>query len=149
MSTVTKQQKNTSDAGAAAKVGPWDDVRSAAKQAIVSKAFLGLTLLGFIEMLVVVIIAIVNTHPGLAIKTHCEIMAGTDSATDCTSANAPWFYVYNFAVLPLVVFACNTLIALKLLTVKGRTLALCWLWLSLLVGLVVSVLGLAMIGHFM
>lgn len=149
MSTITKQQKQTTDTNAVEKAGLWDDIRSAARQAIVSKAFIGLTLLGFIEMIVVVIIAIASSHPGLAIKTHCEVMAGTDIATDCTSANAPWFYVYNFAVLPLVVFVCNTLVALKLLAVKGRTLALCWLWLSLLVGLVVSVLGLAMIGHFM
>ena len=48
-----------------------------------------------------------------------------------------------FVALPLVVFVANTLISLKLLALKGRQLALCWLWLALLVGLVVAALGLS------
>ena len=92
-----------------------------------------------------VIIALTQARTGLTIKTHCEIIGR--AAIDCTSADAPWYYIFNFALLPVVVFVANTLVSLKLLAVKGRQLALCWLWLTLLVGLVVTALGSAMIMH--
>lgn len=92
-----------------------------------------------------VIIALTQVRTGLTIKTHCEIIGRV--AIDCTSADASWYYIFNFALLPVVVFVANTLVSLKLLAVKGRQLALCWLWLTLLVGLVVTALGSAMIMH--
>lgn len=120
-------------------------IKEAAKDAVTSRFFVGLTILCFIEMLVMVIIALTQVRTGLTIKTHCEI-AGR-AAIDCTSSDAPWYYIFNFVALPLVVFVANTLVSLKLLALKGRQLALCWLWLTLLVGLVVVALGSAMIMH--
>ena len=120
-------------------------IKEAAKDAVTSRFFFCLTIFCFIEMLVLVIIALTQVRTGLTIKTHCEIVGR--AAIDCTSSDAPWYYIFNFAVLPLVVFVANTLVSLKLLALKGRQLALCWLWLTLLVGLVVAVLGSAMIMH--
>ena len=120
-------------------------IREAAKDAVKSRFFVGLTLLCFVEMLIVAIIAISQVRTGLTVKTHCEV-AGR-AVIDCTSADAPWYYIFNFVALPVVVFIANTLVSLKLLAIKGRQLALCWLWLTLLVGLVVAVLGSAMIVH--
>ena len=120
-------------------------IKEAAKDAVKSRFFVGLTILCLVEMLVMVIIALTQVRTGLTIKTHCEI-AGR-AAIDCTSMDAPWYYIFNFVALPVVVFVANTLVSLKLLALKGRQLALCWLWLTLLIGLVVTVLGSAMIMH--
>lgn len=109
-----------------------------------SRFFIGLLAINFLEMLVVFIIALTHIKSGLTIKTHCEI---NSSVPDCTSLEAPWYYVFNFVVFPLVVFVANVVVALKLLHVKGRELALCWLWLMILVGLVIAVLTSAMLFH--
>lgn len=120
-------------------------IAMASRDAITSRFFVVLTVFFLIEMLVMSIIALTHVRAGLTIKTHCEVVGRL--AIDCTSSDAPWYYIFNFAILPLVVFFVNVLVALKLLAVKGRQLALCWLWLSILVGLVVTVLGSAMILH--
>ena len=118
-------------------------IKDAAKDAIKSRFFVGLTVLLLIEMLVMLIIALTQVRTGLTIKTHCEIVGR--AAIDCTSADAPWYYIFNFVALPVVVFIVNVLVSLKLLARKGRQLALCWLWLTLLIGLVVTALGSAMV----
>ena len=92
-----------------------------------------------------IVIALTHARAGLTIKTHCEIIG--KAAINCTSSDAPWYYIFNFAVFPAVVFVANLLVSLKLLAVKGRQLALCWLWLTALVGLVIGVLGSAMVVH--
>ena len=120
-------------------------IKEAAKDAIKSRFFVGLAILFFIEMLVMTIVAITQVRTGLTVKTHCEIVG--QAAIDCTSADAPWHYTINFVLLPVVVYIVNILVSLKLLALKGRQLALCWLWLTLLVGLVVTALGSAMLLH--
>lgn len=120
-------------------------IKEAAKDAITSRFFVTLVIVNFIEMLVFFIIAVMHVRAGLTIKTHCEIVG--QSAINCTSADAPWYYIFNFVALPVIVFVVNVLVALKSLAMKGRQLALCWLWLMVLVGLVVAVLGSAMIFH--
>lgn len=122
-------------------------VQPAFRSAITSRMFWFVGLLGFLEMVIAVIFALTHIHVGLAVKTHCEITGNAMTAINCTSEDAPWFYVFNFAVLPIVIFAANSLVGLKLLSIKGRTLALCWLWLSLLVGLAVTVLSSVMVTH--
>lgn len=120
-------------------------IKEAAKDAITSRFFVTLVIVNFIEMLVFFIIAVMHVRAGLTIKTHCEIVG--QSAINCTSADAPWYYIFNFVALPVIVFVVNVLVALKSLAMKGRQLALCWLWLMVLVGLVITVLGSAMIFH--
>lgn len=120
-------------------------IKEAAKDAVHSRFFVALTVICFIEMAIMAVIAFVNVRSGLTIKTHCEIVGR--AAIDCTSADAPWYYIFNFAAFPIVVFVANTLVALKLLALKGRQLALCWLWLTVLIGLVIVTLGSTMIVH--
>lgn len=120
-------------------------IKEATKDALHSRFFVALTIICLIEMLVMAIIAFTNVRTGLTIKTHCEVVGR--AAIDCTSADAQWWYIFNFAIFPLVVFVVNTLVSLKLLAMKGRQLALCWLWLTVLIGLVVVVLGSTMILH--
>lgn len=120
-------------------------IKAAFKDALTSRFFITLTIVCFIEMVIMMVFAFTHVRSGLTIKTHCEIVGR--AAIDCTSSDAPWYYIFNFALLPLIVFVTNALVSLKLLDLKGRQLALCWLWLSVLVGLVVVVLGSAMIIH--
>lgn len=120
-------------------------IKEAVADAIRSRFFVVLSIVCLLEMLVMIIIALTHARAGLTIKTHCEIIG--KAAINCTSSDAPWYYIFNFAVFPAVVFVANLLVSLKLLAVKGRQLALCWLWLTALVGLVIGVLGSAMVVH--
>ena len=120
-------------------------IKEAVADAIKSRFFVVLSIVCLLEMLVMIIIALTHARAGLTIKTHCEIIG--KEAINCTSSDAPWYYIFNFAVFPAVVFVANLLVSLKLLAVKGRQLALCWLWLTALAGLVIGVLGSAMVVH--
>ena len=120
-------------------------IKEAVADAIKSRFFVVLSIVCLLEMLVMIIIALTHARAGLTIKTHCEIIG--KEAINCTSSYAPWYYIFNFAVFPAVVFVANLLVSLKLLAVKGRQLALCWLWLTALAGLVIGVLGSAMVVH--
>lgn len=120
-------------------------IKEAVADAIKSRFFVVLSIVCLLEMLVMIVIALTHARAGLTIKTHCEIIG--KAAINCTSSDAPWYYIFNFAVFPAVVFVANLLVSLKLLAVKGRQLALCWLWLTALAGLVVGVLGSAMVVH--
>ena len=120
-------------------------IKKAVADAIKSRFFVVLSIVCLLEMLVMIIIALTHARAGLTIKTHCEIIG--KAAINCTSSDAPWYYIFNFAVFPAVVFVANLLVSLKLLAVKGRQLALCWLWLTALAGLVIGVLGSAMVVH--
>ena len=120
-------------------------IKEAVADAIKSRFFVVLSVVCLLEMLVMIVIALTHARAGLTIKTHCEIIG--KAAINCTSSDAPWYYIFNFAVFPAVVFVANLLVSLKLLAVKGRQLALCWLWLTALAGLVIGVLGSAMVVH--
>lgn len=120
-------------------------IKEAVADAIRSRFFVVLSIVCLLEMLVMIIIALTHARAGLTIKTHCEIIG--KAAINCTSSDAPWYYIFNFAIFPAVVFVANLLVSLKLLAVKGRQLALCWLWLTALAGLVIGVLGSAMVVH--
>ena len=120
-------------------------IKEAVADAIKSRFFVVLSIVCLLEMLVMIIVALTHARAGLTIKTHCEIIG--KAAINCTSSDAPWYYIFNFAVFPAVVFVANLLVSLKLLAVKGRQLALCWLWLTALAGLVIGVLGSAMVVH--
>lgn len=120
-------------------------IKEAVADAIKSRFFVVLIIVCLLEMLVMIVIALTHARAGLTIKTHCEIIG--KAAINCTSSDAPWYYIFNFAVFPAVVFVANLLVSLKLLAVKGRQLALCWLWLTALAGLVIGVLGSAMVVH--
>lgn len=120
-------------------------IKEAVADAIKSRFFVVLSIVCLLEMLVMIVIALTHARAGLTIKTHCEIIG--KAAINCTSSDAPWYYIFNFAVFPAVVFVANLLVSLKLLAFKGRQLALCWLWLTALAGLVIGVLGSAMVVH--
>lgn len=120
-------------------------IKEAVADAIKSRFFVVLSMVCLLEMLVMIVIALTHARAGLTIKTHCEIIG--KAAINCTSSDAPWYYIFNFAVFPAVVFVANLLVSLKLLAVKGRQLALCWLWLTALAGLVIGVLGSTMVVH--
>ena len=90
-----------------------------------------------LQTIVLIMLAVVNTRSGLTIQTHCDIGG---NVPDCTHAEAPWWYTLNFAAFAAMVFVLSILTSLKLLEIKGRQLALGWLWLTVAVLLVSTVL---------
>lgn len=116
-----------------------DKLKAAFADAIHSKVFIALVIISFIEMLVLFLIAVTHLDPGSSIRAHWDLIGlfrGLEG-----SFEQPWQYMITFAVLPFVVLFINIFVALKLLSVRGRQLALCWLWLMVLVGLIVTVLA--------
>ena len=87
-------------------------IKEAVADAIKSRFFVVLSIVCLLEMLVMIIIALTHARAGLTIKTHCEIIG--KAAINCTSSDAPWYYIFNFAVFPAVVFVANLLVSLKL-----------------------------------
>jgi len=106
-------------------------------EAAKSRTFVAMWILLFVQTAVLVGLAIADTHSGLTVQTHCDLGS---SVPDCTHAEAPWYYTLNFAVFAVVSYALSVIIGLKLLQIKGRILALGWLWLSVIVMLVGTVL---------
>jgi hypothetical protein len=111
-------------------------------EAVKSRVIVALWIFTFVQTAVLTIIALVNTRAGLTIQTRCDLGAGVP---DCTSAEAPWYYTLNFVAFALVAFILSTLVSLKLLHEKGRSLALAWLWLSAGVLMVATVLIVAIL----
>lgn len=140
---MSASKKETKDTAATAN-GPVT-IRAAVRDAVTSRFFVVLTFVCLVELLVLVIIALVHIRTGLTMKTHCEV--SNQRVIECAADEAPWYYIFNFVALPIVIFVSNLLVSLKILALKGRQLALCWLWLTILVGLVVVVLGSAMIMY--
>ena len=110
--------------------------------AIKSRTFVALWIVLLLQTVALVVLAIVNTRSGLTVQTHCDVGGGL---TDCSYAEAPWWYTLNFAGFAVVTFVLNLLISLKLLDAKGRPLALAWLWLMVIVLLVATLLTVAIL----
>ena len=112
------------------------------REAVKSRIFMALWIVSLLQTVVLITMTLLNTRAGLTIQTHCDLGS---SVPDCTHAEAPWYYTLNFAAFALVIFALNILVSLKLLQVKGRALALAWLWLMVAVTLVAGVLIMAIL----
>jgi len=51
-----------------------------------------------------------------------------------------WFYLFNFIIFGVMVFFLNGLISLKILDIKGRQLALSFLWVTIVILFIATVL---------
>lgn len=108
-------------------------------QLLTSKTFDCLVLISFFEMLVLFLI--VATHipsSGLSIRTHWDLIGIFRTMEG--NAEQPWFYVFTSLLFPVVVFGITFAISIKLYMARGRQLALCWLWLMALIGLIITVM---------
>ena len=107
------------------------------REASKSRTFVALWILNLAQAITLAILVLVNTHSGLTLQTHCDIGG---SVPDCTSAEAAWYYLYNIAIFAIIMLALNALVSLKLFSLKGRQVALTWLWLTTIILLIVTAL---------
>ena len=106
-------------------------------EAVKSRSFVALWILALLQTVLLVVLVAVYVRSGLTVQTHCDLGSGVP---DCTSTEAPWFYLFNFAAFAVAALAANVVASLKLLEAKGRTLALSWLGLTALVMIVATAL---------
>jgi hypothetical protein len=104
-------------------------------QAIKSRTFVALWVLILVQVIILTILVAVSVHPRqLQIPVRFDAFAPEQYFRD------QWFYIFNFLIYGIVVFFTNTLISLKILDVKGRHLALGFLWLTIAILLIATVL---------
>jgi len=104
-------------------------------QAIKSRTFVALWALILIQTIVLVILVSVNIQPRqLQIPVRFDAFAPEQYFRD------QWFYLFNFMVFGVLVFIANSLVSLKILDVKGRHLALGFLWSTVAILVIVTVL---------
>ncbi len=110
------------------------------RDALKSRVFVALALALALELVVFVVLITLNIHAGTSIQVRCDITGGNPV---CASSAVPWTYLFNFISFAVVAFLINIFAALKLLAAKGRTSALSYLWISLVVSVVTSTVILA------
>jgi hypothetical protein len=98
--------------------------------AIKDKALAALYGLTFAQSAILTILVLFYTRRGLMIPTHCDLGGG---APVCSHSDAPWYYLLSFAAFGLVAFVLGVFVSAKLLAVKGRSLAIYWMWLMVAV----------------
>ena len=104
-------------------------------EAIKSRTFVALWVLVLIQVIILITLVLVNVHPRqLQIPVRFDAFASEQYFRD------QWFYLFNFVVFGIVVFITNSLVSLKILDVKGRHLALGFLWSTVVVLLIATVL---------
>ena len=98
------------------------------KEALRSRAFVALWGIMFAQIVVLVIISSLYIH-----VSQLQVPVRYNAFAEAQYFRAQWFYLFNFIGFGVVVFIFNSLISLKLLSVKGRHLALSFLWISIIV----------------
>jgi hypothetical protein len=104
-------------------------------EAIKSRIFVALWIVILIQTISIVVLVAVNAHPNqLQIPVRFNAFSTTQYFRD------QWFYLLNFVFFAVAVFFINGLISLKILDVKGRHLALSFLWLTIAILLIAAIL---------
>ncbi len=109
------------------------------KEASRSRAFIVLWGIMLIQIIMLVIIASLYIH-----ASQLQVPVRYSAFAEAQYFRSQWLYLFNFIGFGVVVFILNSLISLKLLGVKGRHLALSFLWTSIIV-LAVAILLIAAI----
>lgn len=116
--------------------GTLREFKSLFKEALHSRSFMALWGIMLLQIILLMILASIYIHPGQQVPVRYSAFA------EMQYFRAQWFYLLNFVIFGLAVFGFNSLISLKLLGVKGRHMALSFLWLSIIV-LTVAILLIA------
>lgn len=109
------------------------DMKLALRTGISDRTFV--VTVGLLWLIVAVLLVIGAVHiraSELRVPTHFTHYGVTHYYND------RWYYLLNFMVFGAVSGVLHTLIAAKLLLVKGREIALCYLWLSIAAMVIVT-----------
>ena len=82
----------------------------------------------FVQIIALAIIASIYIH-----ASQLQVIVRYNAFADAQYFRAQWLYLLNFVGFGIIIFVFNSLISLKLLSVKGRHLALSFLWISIIV----------------
>ena len=96
---------------------------------------ISLTMLFIVAIIFIVYVGL-NVHPNeLKVVTHYSAFGSTNFYRD------KWYYLITFVLFGLVVVTAHTAIAGKLFVLKGRELALAFIWMSIvLLGIAVAII---------
>lgn len=94
-----------------------------------------------IQIVTLVVLVAVNIHP-----RQLQIPIHFDAFSTEQYFRARWFYLFNFIAFGAMVFVLNSLISLKILEIKGRHLALSFLWATVAVLFIATILIAAVLG---
>jgi hypothetical protein len=110
-------------------------VKEVLLEAVKSRIFVALWVLMLVQIIILVVLVAINIYPRqLQIPVHFDAFSTEQYFRD------QWFYLFNFIAFGVVVFFINSLTSLKILEVKGRHLALGFLWITLAVLFIATVL---------
>lgn len=115
------------------------ELKSLFKEASRSRAFVALWGVMFVQIIALAIISILYIH-----ANQLQVPVRYSAFAEKQYFRSDWLYLFNFIGFGVVVFILNSLISLKLLGIKGRHLALSFLWTSIIV-LAVAILLIAAI----
>jgi hypothetical protein len=93
-------------------------------------------------VLAIIIGLLVQPSSGVQLVSHFSAFGGRHYYTD------QWFYLYVFVVFELVVAVLHFIITIKLLIVKGHSIAVMFAWLGIGVELLGLVTALAVINAY-
>jgi hypothetical protein len=110
-------------------------VKSVFFEAIKSRTFVALWVLMLLQVTTLIILVATSVHPN-----QLQIPVRFDAFSNQLYFRDQWFYLFNFIAFGLVVFSVNSLISLKILDVKGRHLALGFMWITVAVLLIATIL---------
>jgi hypothetical protein len=110
-------------------------VKSIFLEAIKSRVFVALWVVILIQVISLITLVAINVHPSqLQIPVRFDAFSTTQYFRD------QWFYLFNFILFGVVVLFTNGLISLKILEVKGRHLALGFLWFTVAILMIATIL---------
>jgi hypothetical protein len=102
--------------------------------AVKSRIFVALWAVILIQVVSLIILVAVNIHSNqLQIPVRFNAFSATQYFRD------QWYYLFNFIFFAVVVFLTNIFISLRILEIKGRHLALGFLWFTVATLLIATI----------
>ena len=100
-------------------------VKSLFLDAVKSRIFVGISILILIQTIFLIILVSLNIR-----VTSVQIPVQYSAFNPTLYSREQWFYLFNFTLFAVMAFIINLFISLKILDIKGRSLALSFLWLT-------------------
>ncbi|MCL2451840.1 hypothetical protein FWD20_03145 [Candidatus Saccharibacteria bacterium] len=104
-------------------------------EAIKSRIFSALWVVILLQVISLVILVATNIH-----SNHLQIPVRFNAFSTSQYFRDQWFYLFNFIIFGITILIANGLISLKILEVKGRHLALSFLWFTVAILLIATIL---------
>ena len=111
------------------------NLKATFSEAVRSRAFIALWSVMLIQLIALIILALAMIH-----SSQLQEPVRYSAFSPLLFYKDQWTYLWNFAIFGVIVFVANGLISLKILEIKGRSLALNFLSLTVTVLLIATIL---------